>query len=56
MQENNHLRYYILLGWASISGTLLVSSTEDGGPGLSPEYVHVSNISNFNIHFINYNS
>lgn len=41
MNENKTLILYILLGWASISGTLLVSSTEDGGPGLSPEYVHV---------------
>jgi hypothetical protein len=31
----------ILIGWASISGTLLVSNKEEGGPGLSADYVHV---------------
>lgn len=31
----------ILFGWASISGSLLISSVEDGGPGLTREYVHV---------------
>lgn len=28
-------------GWTSISGSLLVSDTVDGGPGLSAQYVHV---------------
>ena len=31
----------IFYGWASISGGLLVSSTDHGGPGLSSDYVHV---------------
>ena len=30
------------VGWASISGTLLIGSPDDGGPGLSRDYVHVS--------------
>lgn len=30
------------IGWASISGSLLASSVIDGGPGLSVEYIHVS--------------
>lgn len=28
-------------GWASISGSLLISDAENGGPGLSAEYIHV---------------
>lgn len=31
----------LLFGWASISGTLLISGTEKGGPGLTREYVHI---------------
>lgn len=31
----------ILFGWASISGSLLISSEQEGGPGLSSEYVHM---------------
>lgn len=31
----------IIFGWASISGSLLVSSQEQGGPGLTREYVHI---------------
>jgi len=30
------------IGWASISGSLLASDVNDGGPGLSIEYIHVS--------------
>ena len=30
----------ILFGWASISGSLLISSRQNGGPGLSSEYVN----------------
>lgn len=32
----------IILGWASISGTMLVGSRKTGGAGLTGEYVHVS--------------
>lgn len=32
----------LYIGWASISGTMLVSSQENGGAGLTGEYVHVS--------------
>ena len=31
----------IIFGWASISGSLLVSAVEEGGPGLTREYVHI---------------
>ena len=31
----------ILFGWASISGSMLLATATDGGPGLSHDYIHI---------------